>query len=112
MKTGWMMVLALVLIGSQMTSNVPIWVAARPISLPDMDHPLVYRPASFTVPGAPPYVPSDIQKAYDFLPIYASGIEGNGTRIAIVDAFGDPSLSTDLASFDSLTGLSSPTLNT
>lgn len=37
---------------------------------------------------------------------------GNGTRIAIIDAYGDPSLSADLSSFSSLTGLSSVVLNT
>jgi subtilase family serine protease len=37
---------------------------------------------------------------------------GNGTRIAIVDAYGDPSLSTDLSTFNSLTGLPPATLNT
>jgi subtilase family serine protease len=36
---------------------------------------------------------------------------GNGTRIAIIDAYGDPSLSADLSSFDSLTGLPPVTLN-
>jgi subtilase family serine protease len=35
---------------------------------------------------------------------------GNRTQIAIVDAFGDPSLASDLASFDSITGLPPTTL--
>ncbi len=56
-------------------------------------------------------MPADIRKAYDFLPLYSKGIQGNGTRIAIVDAFGDPTLSTDLSSFDSLTGLPTASVN-
>jgi subtilase family serine protease len=80
--------------------------------LMEVQHPLLYRPASNSTPGYPPYVPSDIQKAYDFLPLYAQGIDGNGTSIVIIDAYGDPTLSTDLSSFDSSTGLPSPTLNT
>ena len=77
----------------------------------EIQHPLLYHPASSLVPGSPPYVPSDIRKAYEFLPLYAQGIEGNGTSIVIIDAYGDPKLSSDLSSFDSLTNLPSPTLN-
>lgn len=76
-----------------------------------LSHPLIVRPASTIVPGQPPFAPSDIWKAYDFLAIYARGYDGSGTRIAIIDAYGDPTLSTDLASFDSVTGLSSTTVN-
>ena len=78
---------------------------------PEVQHPLRYRPVSLSSPGVPPLVPSDIWKAYDFLPLYSRGIKGNGTRIAIIDAFGDPSLSTDLSSFDSLTGLPAANVN-
>jgi subtilase family serine protease len=84
---------------------------AQPVSLPEILHPIIYRPASLSSPGSPPFVPSDIRNAYDFLPLYSRGIKGNGTRIAIIDAYGDPSLSNDLSSFDSLTGLPSLTLN-
>src|SRR5713101_8498874 len=85
-------------------------------TLPEVQHPLRYRPVSLSTPGVPPFVPSDIRKAYDFLPLYSKGIQGNGTRIAIIDAFGDPTLSTDLSSFDSpsvtgLPGLPTPTVN-
>src|SRR5712692_8778711 len=80
-------------------------------TLPEVQHPLLYRPVSLSSPGVPPFVPADIRKAYDFLPLYSKGIQGNGTRIAIVDAFGDPTLSTDLSSFDSLTGLPTASVN-
>lgn len=86
-------------------------VPSKPVSLPEVLHPIVYQPTSLTSPGSPPYVPSDIRKAYNFLPLYNRGIMGNGTRIAIVDAYGDPFLSSDLSSFDSLTGLPPATVN-
>jgi len=85
-------------------------VGTEPTS-PEVQHPLLYRPVSLSSPGVPPFVPVDIRKAYDFLPLYSKGIQGNGTRIAIVDAFGDPTLSTDLSSFDSLTGLPTASVN-
>ena len=81
----------------------------RPV--PSLHNPLVFRPASTTVPGQPPFAPSDLWKAYNFLPVFGRGYQGNGTRIAIIDAYGDPSLPSDLSTFDSLTGLPSATVN-
>jgi subtilase family serine protease len=87
--------------------------AVGPASLlPQVQHPLLYRPASTISPGVPPYAPSDLRSGYDFNPLYVRGINGTGTRIAIIDAFGDPSMSKDLSSFDSQTGLPAPTMNT
>jgi subtilase family serine protease len=85
--------------------DLPFQAYGAQVVLPHVLHPLKYRPASTLTPGSPPFVPSDIRNAYDFLPLYRRGIQGNGTRIAIIDAFGDSSLSSDLASFDSLTGV-------
>ncbi len=85
--------------------------AGQPGSLPEVKHPLIYHPASQATPGTPPYVPADIRKAYDYTPLYSRGIKGNGTRIAIIDAFGDPTLSSDLSTFNSLTSLPSTTVN-
>ncbi len=97
---------------SGILSLVPPVQAARTHGpLPEVEHPLIYHPASLSTPGLPPFVPSDIQRAYDYLPLYVRGIKGNGTRIAVIDAFGDTSLSSDLASFDSLTGLPPATVN-
>jgi len=104
------MILISLLLPSLPTVLVPS-SGARPVSLPDVHHPIIYRPASLSSPGSPPFVPSDIRKAYNFLPLYSRGIKGNGTRIAIIDAYGDSSLSTDLSSFNSLTGLPPVTLN-
>jgi len=72
---------------------------------------VIYRPASPTTLGAPPFTPLELRRAYNFEPLYLRGINGSGTRIAIVDAFGDPTLSSDLARFDAMTGLPNPTVN-
>jgi subtilase family serine protease len=56
------------------------------------------------------YGPDQIRAAYgiDKLP---AGLTGAGVTIAIVDAFGSPTIRTDLATFDAIWGLSNPTLN-
>ncbi len=82
--------------------------ASQRSPLPEIGHPLIIHPFSSTVPGTPPYFPFEIRKAYNFLPLYARGVNGTGERIAIIDAFGDPTLSSDLAGFDSLTSLPPP----
>ncbi|MCL6517692.1 S53 family peptidase [Alicyclobacillus sp.] len=40
-----------------------------------------------------------IQQAYDYLPVYAQGIDGSGQTIAIVDAYGSPTIQQDLETF-------------
>src|SRR5207237_9788655 len=88
-------------------------LAAVPVStaLPNLPHPIIYRPASISNPGTPPFAPADIWKAYNYLPLYSKGIKGNGTRIAIIDAYGDPSLSSDMSRFNSLTNIPSTSIN-
>lgn len=80
--------------------------------LPQVQHPLLYRPTSTGLPGSPPYIPSDIRQGYDFNPLYARGVNGTGTRIAIIDAYGDPTMSKDLSTFDSITALPPTTMTT
>jgi subtilase family serine protease len=46
-----------------------------------------------------------LQRAYDLAPLFAKGIEGQGETIVIVDAFGSPSIASDLKTFDSEMGL-------
>ncbi len=87
------------------------WAVAQPAPFPEVQNPLIYRPASLSTLGVPPYTPAEIRKAYNFTPLYLRGINGTGTRIAIIDAFGSGSLSTDLANFDSLTGLPTAQVN-
>lgn len=63
-------------------------------------------PPSATSP-VPCYAPAQIRRAYD-IPSYLTGA---GETIVIIDAFGDPTVSSDLALFDSTFGLPTPTLN-
>jgi len=55
--------------------------------------------------------PSFLDKAYGFDTLQGSGTTGSGQTIVIVDACGDPTISTDLQAFDKQWGLSNPTLN-
>ncbi len=50
------------------------------------------------------YSPAFIKKAYE----YPSTLDGSGQTIVIVDAFGSPTISSDLARFDSLFGIPAP----
>ncbi len=54
------------------------------------------------------YQPFQLQRAYDLAPLFAKGIEGQGETIVIVDAFGSPSIASDLQTFDSQEGLPNP----
>jgi subtilase family serine protease len=46
------------------------------------------------------YQPGQLQTAYDLRALYQGGVTGRGTRIAIVDPFGSPTIQHDLAVFD------------
>jgi subtilase family serine protease len=54
------------------------------------------------------YSPLQFRQAYDLNPLYAKGITGAGTTIAIVDAFGDPQAAQNLKVFDTAFGLPAP----
>ena len=54
------------------------------------------------------YVPAQVQTAYDEQPLFDSGITGAGQTIAIVDAFGSPTIQADLATFDATFNLPAP----
>jgi len=54
------------------------------------------------------YQPFQLQRAYDLAPLFSRGTEGQGETIVIVDAFGSPSIASDLQAFDSATGLPNP----
>ena len=61
--------------------------------------------AAFTVPC---YDPAQIETAYNEKPLFAHGITGRGQTIVIVDAFGSPTIKSDLATFDAQFGLPAP----
>ena len=54
------------------------------------------------------YQAFQLQKAYDLAPLFNKGIEGQGETIVIVDAFGSPSIASDLAAYDAQMGLPDP----
>ena len=54
------------------------------------------------------YSPRQIQRAYDLPSLYASGLDGRGRTIVIVDSFGSPTIRHDLRVFDQGTGLPAP----
>ena len=54
------------------------------------------------------YQAFQLQRAYNLAPLFAKGIEGQGQTIVIVDAFGSPSIASDLKTFDSQMGLPNP----
>lgn len=54
------------------------------------------------------YQAFQLQKAYDLAPLFAKGVEGQGQTIVIVDAFGSPSIASDLKTFDAQMKLPNP----
>ena len=54
------------------------------------------------------YQPAQLYKAYDINRLHSAGIDGTGQTILIVDAFGSPTLASDLQVFDSTFGLPAP----
>ncbi len=54
------------------------------------------------------YSPAQLQQAYDMKPLYRAGLTGKGKTIVLVDAFGSPTIQSDLATFDQETGLPAP----
>ncbi len=52
--------------------------------------------------------PAFIRTAYNFTGAYAAGLSGAGQTIVIVDAFGSPTITFDLARFDTIFGIPAP----
>jgi subtilase family serine protease len=50
------------------------------------------------------YSPGQFEKAYGLAALHASGVDGKGTTIAIVDSFGSPTIRRDLHGFDQAFG--------
>jgi subtilase family serine protease len=72
------------------------------------------KPGAFPSPqqcvkqyGLACYTPSEIRQAYDIPASYT----GAGEKIAIIDAYGSPTVASDLHVFDQAMGLPDPTLN-
>ena len=58
--------------------------------------------------GARCYQASQIQNAYNVTPLLDRGINGTGRTIVIIDAFGSPTIASDLQVFDAVMGLPDP----
>jgi subtilase family serine protease len=56
------------------------------------------------------YGPDQIRAAYGIQPLLDAGYDGTGRTIAIVDAYGSPTLASDVATFDTVWGLPAPNL--
>jgi subtilase family serine protease len=54
------------------------------------------------------YGPPQFQQAYDMNPLYHDGLNGHGKTIVLVDAFGSPTIQSDLTTFDQACGLPAP----
>lgn len=74
-----------------------------PISLQTMDLSAV-SPDGIPLCSLVCYSPDFIKTAYNF----PSTLDGTGQTIVIVDAFGSPTIASDLATFDSLFGIPNP----
>lgn len=66
----------------------------------------VIRAAAAASVGA--LTPRQIRTAYNIGPLTARGVNGTGQTIVVVDSFGSPTISRDLASFDKRFGLPAP----
>jgi subtilase family serine protease len=51
------------------------------------------------------YQPSDLQTAYNLTELYQKGLDGTGTTIAIVDAYGSTTIAGDVQAFSAIMGL-------
>jgi subtilase family serine protease len=62
--------------------------------------------------GPTGYTPAQIRHAYGFDQVWFNGVAGDGTgqTIAIVDAYDDPNVASDLHQFDAAFGLPDPSL--
>ncbi len=62
--------------------------------------------------GAKCYQPAQIQKAYGYSGLLASGVDGTGKTIVIIDAYSNPWVANDLAVQDSTFGLPATSFTT
>lgn len=110
------------LVTTGLIGAVPSSAAAGPVAHRIKVHPEV-APAGAQAPnatfgcqsrpmdgslGARCYQPAQIQNAYNITPLLNRGINGAGRTIVIVDAYGSPTIASDLKTFDATMGLANP----
>ncbi|HEX4685168.1 MAG TPA: S53 family peptidase [Nocardioides sp.] len=109
---------ALTLAGGPSAGAAPAKVKAHPIKVhPDArkvaDVPHAATFSCQTVPidgsqGARCYSPAEIQTAYGVAPLLATGRDGTGRTIVIIDAYQNPYIADDLTTFDESFELAAP----
>ncbi len=51
------------------------------------------------------YAPSELQTAYDMIPLYQAGLDGSGETVVITDAYGSSTIAQDAEAFSQIYGL-------
>jgi len=109
---------ALTLSGGPSQGAAPAKVKSHPIKVhpdvrkvADLPHALSFgcqtRPIDGSL-GPRCYSPAEIQTAYGVAPLLAAGHDGTGRTIVIIDAFQNPYIADDLATFDTSFDLPAP----
>jgi subtilase family serine protease len=88
--------------GPSFTPDIITLGIARPDDAPDT---IADCQDAFNVPC---YDPAELQQAYGTSSLYSQNITGKGTTIVVVDAYGSPTIRSDLAQFDSAYNLPNP----
>ena len=121
-SVGAALVAAAGLVASGLVGAVPASAATGPTAHRITVHPEIF-PAGAKAPnatfgcqsrpmdgskGARCYQAAQIQNAYNITPLLNRGINGAGRTIVIVDAYGSPTIASDLQTFDATMGLPNP----
>jgi len=92
-------------ISAMLTHNMPLYKEAKKLSASGVLPCL----SSTTLPLC--YSPQQIRKAYNIDTLINKGYTGKGQTIVIIDDYQSPTITSDLALFDKIFGLPSPTFN-
>jgi subtilase family serine protease len=109
---------ALTLSGGTPAGAAPAKVKAHPIKVhpdtrkvADVPHAATFSCQTRPIDGSQGprcYSPAEIQKAYGVAPLLAAGHDGSGRTIVIIDAYQNPYIADDLATFDTSFDLAAP----
>jgi subtilase family serine protease len=86
----------LVLLVSAFVVAIP---STNSIAGPQYQVDLKYVPCSYSTSGILYNTVSELRQAYNLTPLYASGYNGSGQTVVIVDAYGSPTIYNDLLLF-------------
>jgi subtilase family serine protease len=115
---AWSVIGSALLGGSLLAGVSPLGVAAAPEALVAIAPMITSHFASAAQPlttaqceaqyGVACYQGPELQTAYNLGPLFSRGITGAGHTIVIVDSYGSPTITQDLASYDAQYGLPAP----